>query len=934
MQGRRRRTLFRSLAVRLGLLLAVGLVVAPVIATTPSGALAAPLGPLPAALCAGATTPTSFTGSLRVDGGGTAPPSVANRTLELSYWIDLNFTPRNGSSILSCNSEHVLVTTDSLGGFSVAASVPTSSCNSASCSVYSGPFGPLVLSVPNGVPAGYFFTQSITGSQVGVAFVAALASTRLVPSSRVTLSTDAPTIVHAYPTAGNGAASPATVGFDWRIVGTGWTLNGSGTANVTIEAIDGALPGSLTVWTNGSYNGTAESAPPVTLDLAAAPTTTSGGSVVPTSLDVGDPATFTVTGQGAGGYAYHADVSPGLGVPQAVAACTTSVVAGGLVALSCSTSVVYDSAGIATPTANLTNGFSSDFRAFAPVTVAPALGLTITPATAVAYVGATVPVTVAVDTATGTSPRGPACLWPGTGWSYCVAGPGPSYPFSVAYGTAGPYEGRATIADASGANATTMFSARIFERPNLSLLVASTNSLGVAESATVVASIEGGALPLTYWWNASAPAGTLFEGTATADGSIVLHFVAHVSGLTTLNLTVVDALGTRVSSGTRISVSAGPAVGLRVAASVGSPVAGHPVPLAWTAVDAVGEVVDDWAKPVSLVLSPAPGSSASMPATRVNLSGALVVAAADGSYPVPSTAWSAGTLRLAIAFDGAGAFVASLRGGPTLAPGATSSTLLLVGPDTGNLVLFHPSVAIAGLRTNQTLWQISDEFGDALLGGWIRVQTTIDGVPSSTASRIHASAGAMSSVWVNYSVPDGVAATISVLSDPEPTLLLTIAIPGPSPSSVLPTAWLLVALGAAIAAGAAFGLWQRSRRPAFPDASTPLDAAATEEELRRWAEGRAHVLQRASTERGATLDELAQGFVGRPPRPEEMTDWVASLVAEGSVRTVLGDDGRSRFLKVHGDDAAPLRVQLDDRALADALDRRAQLDGSAEEDPP
>ncbi|MCI4361552.1 MAG: hypothetical protein L3J91_07585, partial [Thermoplasmata archaeon] len=216
-------------------------------------------------------------------------------------------------------------------------------------------------------------------------------------------------------------------------------------------------------------------------------------------------------------------------------------------------------------------------------------------------------------------------------------------------------------------------------------------------------------------------------------------------------------------------------------------------------------------------------------------------------------------------------------------------------------------------------------------GGSIAIDTLAGGTWNNTSSPVLGNASAGTSVWVNYTVAAGLGATVFVLAGPTDELLPPISVPAPSNGAVVSAAWLLVAVGAALAAAAAFGLVSRSRRRSEPEPIAPPGTPASEEELQRWAEGRAHVLLRASSERGQTLDELAQGFVGRPPAPEEMTEWVASLVADGSLRTVLGDDGRSRFVQVAGDDAAPLRVQLDDRALADALDRRAALDAEERE---
>jgi len=918
--------------VRVGGALGLLVLVAPALASGLGRATAVPVGPLPltpgpAGLCAGATTSGSFTGSLGVDGGGSNPPTVAGVEVALSYWVDLNFTPANGTSLFSCVPESATANTDGTGGLALSAPLPTSTCDRFSCSIYAGPFGPLVFTVPNGTPPGYFLTQSVSGSQVGLAFVHALTSTRLAPASRVTLSADAPTTVRAYPTAGNGAPSPASVGYAWQLLGNGWSLlNGSGTATVTIVAFDLASPGTLTVWANGSYNGTAVAAPPVTLEIAAASTTLAQFSVDPTSLDVGYPATFTVTGEGAGGYPYEAYVSPGLGVATTAAPCTTAVVAGGLVSLTCAVSLAYNRSGTAVPTANLTNGFSSATQSFHSVTVGAALGLAVSPANAVAYVDAPVAVTVTADTSTGTGPQGPACLWPGNGRVLCDPGPGPSYPFSVEYGSAGSFSGKATLGDASEANASVPYSATVYERPTLSTFVASTNTLAVGQSATIVGSVSGGALPMTYWWNSSQPAGTLYEGTLTADGTLEFTFVPHVAGPTTITLYVLDSLGTVIPYPTSMNVTAGPAT--NVVARVGGGgalVAGAPTSISWTAVNPDGEPVGSWSGPAAIVLGPASSDPTRLPTMWVNISG-VPVPSPDGVYQVNASAWSLGVLRCTVDFAGAGAFVLTLDGGLPPLGGGSNAIALSVGPNTSAPVLSHPTVVTPGARANRTLWQIADRFGDPLVGASIHVDTIVDGAWSNNTSWALGSASTGTSVWVNYSVPENAGATVFVLSSSGGSLLPPISILAPSTGPVVPVAWLLVAVGAAMAAASAIGLWGRARRPGPTPESAPSEVPASEDELRRWAEGRAHVLQRSSGERGETLDELAKGFVGRPPRPDEMTEWVASLVADGSLRTVLGDDGRSRFVKV-GDDAPP-RVELDDRALADALDRRAALDAS------
>jgi len=882
--------------------------------------------------CTGPSVPSAYLGTLTVQGGGAFPPGVKNLTVVVTYAYTLNFTPNGGSPIVSCKNGSASAVTGVSGSFSVALPIPTSSCNSASCSTFSGPFAPVSVHVAGGAPAGYFLTTSVQGSTIGLAFVAALAKTALTPSSRVTLSTDAPTLVRATPQSGNGGPSPATVAFAWAIVGAGWTLlNGSGTDTAWIEASDGAAPGGLEVWVNGSYNGTPVVAPAVTLGLAAAATAATSGGVVPTRLDADLPATFTVGGTGAGGYAYSAVIAPGLGAPSVVAPCTTASASGGLVALSCAASVAYAMAGTAQPSAVLSNGYSSASWRFPDVVVATALAASVVPSSAVEYPNVATTVTVSVAAGTGTSPFGRGCVWPGDGRLLCVDGPGPTYAFPLSFGAPGTYVGRASVEDAGGANVSIPWTTDVFDRPSLTNLLAGSNTALVGSSVPISAVVTGGALPLTYWWNASSPAGTLYEGTTESDGSLVLDFVPHIAGLTVITLTVVDALGTVVAKPIPMAVAPGMAVA--IAPSGGPPTwttaAGSPYSVSWAAVDNVGETVTGNGTVVTLQLLPTTGDRA-VP-VWVNGSGGPVTPDGSGTYALEGADWSHGFLNFTIDIGASGTFVWHVAASLPVTDAPGGDRLLRVTPDRQNVLLSHPTIAFATDRSAATLYRIADRFGDPLDGGYVIVRSVFDGATSYVYPPIRSNAS-VATVWVNFSAPGPGGGTVYVLSDQDRPLLAPINVPAAAPALSVSPYWL----GLAIAGMGllAVALYARHRRTGRLERSRPAFGPhdpSTEDELKRIAEGRAHVLARADPTHGRTLDELAAGFVGPPPAPEELTEWVASLVAEGSLRTVLGPDGRSRFLRVErAGETETVTVELDDGALQAALDRR-NADGP---DPP
>jgi hypothetical protein len=860
-------------------------------------------GPTPAASCPGSPIPKDYTGTLTVQGSSSSPPSVANRTVSLSYYYLQNYTPKMGASQLTCKAGFATALTGAGGGFSDDVVLPTSSCDSVSCTSYSGPFGPSAFSIVGGAPAGYYVSATASGTSVGLAFVQALSQVLLAPSGRVTLSPDAPTVVHASAEAGDGSPSPASVAYAWDLAGNGWNLlSGSGTPNLTVLADVGAGPGVLALWVNGSFNGTPVSAAEATLDLAAVATGDFGGQAYPTAVDVGQPVSFTVTGTGAYGYAYQADLSPGLGLAVVVINCTQTQLPGGEVGLTCATAVSYTAPGTATPSANLTNGFSSAAGSFAPIDVAPGLRVSVSPSPALAYAGAPIDFSVVADSSSGTAPFGTGCLWTGDGRSFC-------------------YTGRATVVDAVDANSSAPFDAEIVARPQLPALVASTNAPGVGHPVSFSDFVTGGALPMQYWWNDSTTSDTLFAGTLTADGTMTYDFTPEVPGPVRIVLTVLDRLGTVKTAPANLTVGPGNASALVPRGGSWenwTVTAGSPYDISWAVADAEDNQVSDYVGNLSLRVRAPVGEP--IPLVWVNDSGAPATRAVDGSYDLSIAPGSSGRLNFTVAIGGIGPFSLEFTSPLPISDAPDGERTLEVTPDVASARLVDPQVLRAGARSNSTLWHLADRFGDPFVGARVDVRSYFDGVATDNESAVALVANS-TVVWVNFTAPGNANGTVLVYASfgSHFAELKEIVVPPAAPSDL----WLLGAIAAAalLAALGIVALVGRRRRaaptPARPPGA-PTGSVAGEEELRRLAEGRAHVLGRAETDAGRTLDELARGFPGSPPTPEELTEWVASLLAEGSLRTSLGEDGRSRFYRTEPA-APPPRVELDDRVLDEAL---------------
>ena len=131
---------------------------------------------------------------------------------------------------------------------------------------------------------------------------------------------------------------------------------------------------------------------------------------------------------------------------------------------------------------------------------------------------------------------------------------------------------------------------------------------------------------------------------------------------------------------------------------------------------------------------------------------------------------------------------------------------------------------------------------------------------------------------------------------------------------------------AAVPIGAVGAVWSglvRRRARARP---TP---ATDEEELRRLAEGRGELVGLLARLGSADLRTLEAAWQP-PPAPPALADWLASLIADGTVDAAVGSDGGARFRLAEGRPNPTTRVTVDAAVLERAIDRRdAELRGDS-----
>jgi hypothetical protein len=407
------------------------------------------------------------------------------------------------------------------------------------------------------------------------------------------------------------------------------------------------------------------------------------------------------------------------------------------------------------------------------------------------------------------------------------------------------------------------------------------------------------------------------------DGPVGAIFVPSVAGFVTVSVTVVDGLGTVVGASETYTIEGGIAtsvVPVVLPPTSATPV-GVPLAVAWQALDAFGGVAHDFASTAEIELTMA-GSQQAAPGW-VNASGVgLLPSRLPGWFDVPETAWIGGTLNVSVTSRVSGSVQIELVVAADLAtPGDTVDVVLL--PDVDHLHLFDPETVVAGHRANDTLWQVTDRFGNPATNASVVVTTSFGGSSVATNVPVLSEPDGATEVWTNFSAPDAFAGTVTVTDLAGDLLLPPTAVPGlagPLPwwVSVLP-----LLLGAGVGAVASTAVLFRRRRPEPIRTDAPDDDEAA---LKRLAEGRATVVEVVRRAGPLDLAGLATAWECAPV-PPDLADWVASLLTDGTLDATFGDDGVARFCLGEGDRTGT-RVTLD----LDAFDRgQVRRDAAAAE---
>lgn len=141
--------------------------------------------------------------------------------------------------------------------------------------------------------------------------------------------------------------------------------------------------------------------------------------------------------------------------------------------------------------------------------------------------------------------------------------------------------------------------------------------------------------------------------------------------------------------------------------------------------------------------------------------------------------------------------------------------------------------------------------------------------------------------------------------------------------------WILLGLLAALAVGVGLVAWDIRRRRASVAEPTPQRVEETE--LERLARGRDHLLARADPRVPRRPDELVAGWSGPAVAPEEWAEWIAALVADGSLLPSRAADLRLVYRRAAPRASVPT-IQFDPSVLDTT--RRPPLSGQGSSDEP
>jgi hypothetical protein len=905
--------------------------------------LVAPAGflahsPLPAAggapsstpSCSGAALPQRYSGALEVDGGSLPASAVANLSLSYRFNTETTWTNLSTGAVVAqqCESVEGTVATNSNGSFSLVLVLANSSCNrfEGVCVTSTGPFGPLSVDPVTAVPVGYVESVVRNGSSLTVAFVADLTSIALDPAGPLAVfSPDAPAILVARGLSGNGSSSPYSPQFTWSLNGSGWNLAVLPAGDsVRVTATPGAPPASLTVSAALPTDEGGQTAGPAGLTLEAVATSISSAGENRTLVDAGRTVRFALSALGAPGYTYNATVLPGLGVTTQVLACVPATPVGSSLSLGCTGTVSYPAPGTATPEVVVSNGYSAATENLTPLTVLPPPSLGIFPEPLAGYAGASMSSTVEAVSGTGSVPYQQACWDPGDGSTVCSSTPGPTWTFHTTYASIGTYTASAWDVDGDGVTGRVSAPVTIVDPLDLGTILVSSSSVPVGTLVDLSAPLTGGLLPAADWWNVSGLNGSLESGPVRVDGLLSDSWIPPTVGPFYVSLAVVDALGTYVHRTLLLTVDPDvatslPAVVLPPAAAVP---AGVPTALAWQAYTAHGFAAVSFAPTAYLRVTDPAGTLA--PEAWANASGVgQLPSLGDGLYSVPARAWASGRLNLTVSSVLAGSLQVELTGAgiPTSSPVVTVD----VAPDLGHLQLYDPHVVVAGERTNRTYWLVRDEYGNAAVGASLEVDFESGGTAQARTAPVEGGPAGTVGVWVNYTMPTSAGGSFEVRSSGGQVLLGPVAIPAAPLTMGGPPVGTLIAAGGGIGAlGLACGvaIRRRSLRRRTTEAFVP------EATLGELVLGRDRVIATVRDAGAIDLAGIERAWSAEFP-PDDLADWVASLVADGTLGARTGPDGVARFC-LAGPASGPAHVILD----ADALDRATRTREDLVREPP
>ncbi|MCI4339465.1 MAG: hypothetical protein L3J68_03935 [Thermoplasmata archaeon] len=882
--------------------------------------------------CNATLLPHNYTGTVVVVGASALP------TVSLNYSYDaVVITNLTNGIILSsvCSVENGTTVAGASGEFAFSVDpTPPMTCNAPigqiiQCVTISGPYEQVRVAPSIPLPPGDFSSVAQHGNSFQVHLYPYLASVRIAPYvASATFSTGAADPFGAEGFTGAGNATPMPPRFDWSLSGVGWTFVDptSGPA-VNVTAATGAGIGNLSVIATLNVTGGILTTPPASVELLAVSTEISSASLDRTVLDVGQMTTARVNGTAAAGYTYHATIDPGLGEAVVSAPCAAGPGVGGALDVACAANVTYVATGVAQPSVTLSNGLSSAVWGFPDVTVNPAPSVELLPLLPVGYAGAVTSVVVEARPGTGTLPYSEACWSSGVGAPQCDHSPGPTWTFASVYSAPGNYSASSWTIDAAGLTRSATTTVHIVSPLTVAIRTSSTTGTAGVPLA-VTAFVSGGDLPAEVWWNATGASNPFASSSITSDGPLETTFVPSSAEFVTVSVVVRDGLGTTATAvGTwTIGVGAATAAVPIVLPSTSPVRAGSPFSVEWQALDSGGDVVHDFASDAEVELVVV-GSHEAAPGW-VNASGVgTLTSRLPGWFDVPSTAWIGGDLNVSVTSRVAGSIQVDLIVAAGLSSGS-STVGVSVLPDIQQLRLFDPRTAVDTSRENDTLWQVTDRFGNAAVGASVVVTTSFDGDQVRAVASALPEPGDATAVWVNFSAPGAWAGTVTVTDLAGDVLVPTTSVPGLSgPWTIL----VAIPLTAGVGIGAVSGIaaFTRDRRRRRLVEATPVD---DETALQRLAEGRATVVDVVRRSGPIDLAGIATTWEP-PPAPPDLADWVASLLTDGTLDARFAADGVARFFLAVSDHATT-QVTFDLETFDRAQQRRDAVAADWESEDP